>query len=74
MLRGHRYRKDVRSMPLLLATAWFYGIGLGIIYLVLLITAGVLTIRNGHWVLFILGIFIPLLWIIGAIMSPKPRY
>ena len=57
-------------MPMLLATVWLYG-GLGIIYLVLLITTGVLTIRNGHWVLFILGIFLPLLWIIGAIMSPK---
>jgi hypothetical protein len=72
MLPDHRYRKEVRSMPLL-ATVWLYG-GLGIIYVVLLVTAGVLTIRNGHWVLFILGLFIPLLWIIGAIMSPKPRY
>jgi hypothetical protein len=61
-------------MPLLLATAWFYGIGLGIIYLVLLVTTGVLTIRNGHWVLFILGFLFFPLWIIGAIMSPKPRY
>jgi len=60
-------------MPLLLGAFWLYG-GLGIIYLVLLVTLGVLTIRNGHWVLFILGIFLPLLWIIGAIMSPKPRY
>jgi len=59
-------------MPLL-ATIWLWG-GLGIIYVVLLITAGVLTIRSGHWVLFILGIFLPLLWIIGAILSPKPRY
>ncbi|HET7743452.1 MAG TPA: hypothetical protein VFK76_01810 [Gaiellaceae bacterium] len=59
-------------MPLI-ATVWLYG-GLGIIYLVLLITAGVLTVRNRHWVLFVLGFLIPLLWIIGAIMSPKPRY
>ena len=59
-------------MPLLLATAWFYGFG--ILYLVILITAGVLTVRNRHWVLFILGFLFPLLWIIGAIMSPKPRY
>ncbi len=59
-------------MPLLLATAWFYGFG--ILYLVILITAGVLTVRNRHWVLFVLGFLIPLLWIIGAVMSPKPRY
>lgn len=59
-------------MPVI-ATIWLYG-GLGIIYVILLLTAGVLTIRNRHIVLFILGLFIPLLWIIGAIMSPKPRY
>ena len=59
-------------MPL--AFAWFWFGGLGIIYLILLITAGVLTLRNRHIVLFILGIIFPLLWIIGAIMSPRSRY
>ena len=29
------------------------------------------TIRNGRWILFILGFFIPLLWIIGGILPPK---
>ena len=37
------------------------------------ITAGVMTIRNGHLVLFILGLIFPLLWIIGAFID-KPRY
>jgi len=59
-------------MPL--AFAWFWFGGLGIIYLILLITAGVLTIRNRHIVLFILGFIFPILWIFGAIMSPKSRY
>ena len=59
-------------MPL--AFLWWYGGLLGLLYLILLITAGVLTIRNGRWVLFILGIIFPLLWIIGAILSPKSRY
>ena len=58
---------------MLLAAATYYW-GFGIIYLVLLVTAGVLTIRNHHIWLFIFGIFIPLLWIIGAIMRPKPYY
>ena len=47
-----------------------YFIGGGIIYIVLLITLGVLTIRKGHWVMFILGIFLPLFWLIGAVMPP----
>ena len=52
---------------------WFW-VGGGVLYLVLLFTLGVLTIRKGHWVMFILGIFIPLFWIIGALMPPRvPR-
>jgi hypothetical protein len=46
--------------------------GLGALYLVLLVTLGVLTIRRGHWILFILGFFLPLFWLIGAIM-PRRR-
>lgn len=42
-----------------------------IIWIALLITCGVLTLRKGHWVLFVIGIFIPLLWIIGAVIPPK---
>jgi hypothetical protein len=51
----------------------WYGIGggLAILYVVLLITLGILTIRKGHWVMFIVGIFVPLFWIIGAVMPPK---
>jgi hypothetical protein len=33
----------------------------------------VATLRKGHWLLFILGIFFPLLWIIGALIGPTPR-
>ena len=51
---------------------WYVGGGLlAILYIVLLITLGVVTIRKGHWVMFIVGIFIPLFWIIGAIMPPR---
>jgi hypothetical protein len=44
--------------------------GLGILYVVLLITLGIMTIRKGHWLLFVIGIFFPLLWLIGALMPP----
>jgi hypothetical protein len=51
---------------------YFY-IGGGILYLVLMITLGILSIRKGHWVMFLVGIFIPLFWLIGAILPPKAR-
>jgi hypothetical protein len=53
------------------ANSVYYGIGA--IYLVLILTLGFLTIRKGHWVMFIIGIIIPLFWIIGAIMPPADR-
>lgn len=43
----------------------------GALYLVLLVTLGILCIRRGHWVMFIIGIFIPLFWVIGAILPPR---
>ena len=70
-LLGQRQRRR-SSMPL--AIGWFvWGGLLGVLYLIALITAGVMTIRNGHLVLFIVGFIFPLLWIIGAFMD-KPRY
>ncbi len=44
---------------------------LGIIYFVLLITLGVLSLRKGHWIMFIVGLFIPLFWLIGALMPRR---
>ena len=46
-------------------------VGLGIIYLVLLVVLGVKTLKNGRWIMFILGFFIPFLWIIGGVLPPK---
>ena len=48
---------------------WAIGIG-GIVYLTLVITLGMATLRNGHGWLFFFGIFFPLLWLIGAFMRP----
>lgn len=50
---------------------WGIGGGLAIIWIVLMITCGIVTLRKGHWVLFIIGIFLPFLWIIGAVIPPK---
>ena len=46
----------------------------GIIYLVLLITLGIICLRKGHWVMFIVGLFIPLFWLIGAVIPRRRRY
>ena len=44
--------------------------GLGIIYVILLVTLGVISIRKGHWVMFLIGIIFPVFWLIGALMPP----
>jgi hypothetical protein len=45
----------------------------GILYFILLVTLGIITIRKGHWIMFIVGIFIPLFWIIGALLPPAEK-
>jgi hypothetical protein len=45
----------------------------GILYFILLVTLGIITIRKGHWIMFIVGIFIPLFWIIGALLPPAEQ-
>jgi hypothetical protein len=40
------------------------------IYIVAIFTVAGLTFRKGHWILGILGIFFPFLWLIGAVLSP----
>jgi len=50
-----------------------YWIGGGILYLVLILTLGVLTLRKGHWVMFVVGIFLPFMWLIGAVIPPVRR-
>jgi hypothetical protein len=30
-----------------------------------------MTLRKGHWVMFIVGFFLPLFWIIGAVIPPR---
>jgi ATP/ADP translocase len=46
---------------------------LAVIYFVLLVVLGVTSLRKGHWIMFIIGIFLPLFWIIGAVMPPVER-
>jgi hypothetical protein len=50
---------------------WGIGIGGFVLYLVILFTLGFMTLRKGHWVMFIVGIFFPLFWLIGAVIPPR---
>lgn len=51
---------------------WVFYSSLAVLYLVVLFTAGYATFRKGHVVLLIVGIFVPLLWIVGAFLPPRP--
>jgi hypothetical protein len=53
-----------------LALSTFASVSLVLLYVVLLLAVGIATLREGHWVMFILGFFFPLFWIIGALMGP----
>ncbi|HUY50666.1 MAG TPA: hypothetical protein VMV92_33995 [Streptosporangiaceae bacterium] len=50
---------------------WFFSITLGILYLALLFTVAIVTFRKGHWVLGLIGFFIPILWLIGAVLPAR---
>jgi hypothetical protein len=45
-------------------------IGIGVVYLLLLVSLGLMSLRKGHWVMFIIGIFLPVFWVIGALIGP----
>jgi hypothetical protein len=53
-------------------TGWV--ITMSIIYLVLVFTLALLTFRKGHWVLGLIGIVFPVLWLIGAILPSRRGY
>ncbi len=46
---------------------------LSVIYVVLILTLGILSFRKGHWVLGLIGFIFPVLWLIGALL-PARRY
>lgn len=54
-------------------SGWFLGIGLGVLYLILIFTLAVMSFRKGHWVLGLFGFFIPIFWLVGAILPARRR-
>ncbi len=51
---------------------WILSAALFVLYIGLLVTVCSLTFQKGYIVLGIAGIFIPLLWLIGALLPAKP--
>ena len=50
---------------------WFLSFSLLMIYIACLFTVCSLTFRKGHTLLGIVGIFVPILWLIGAMLPSK---
>jgi hypothetical protein len=48
----------------------FLWIGLGVFYVLLLVTLGITSLRKGHWMMFLLGFILPVFWLIGALIGP----
>jgi len=52
--------------------AWITIGGLSaVLWLVLFIFLGIKCLRKGHWVMFIVGLVLPLFWIIGALIPAR---
>lgn len=59
------------AMPLAISTPGV--VGLGALYVVLLLVLGLTSIKKGHWIMFLIGLLIPVFWLIGALMpSTRP--
>ena len=54
------------------ALDWILSVALMVLYIGLLVTVCTVTFQKGHIVLGIVGIFIPLLWLVGALLPAKP--
>ncbi len=46
---------------------------LGLLYVLLLLFLGVRSIKHGHWIMFLVGILLPIFWVIGGLMPPVRR-
>jgi len=47
------------------------GIFAFLLWLVLLIWLGLRTLRHGHWVMFLVGLILPIFWLIGALIPRR---
>ncbi len=59
-------------MPILALSGGGIGV-LGVVYVLLFLILGIRSIKHGHWIMFLIGIPIPIFWIIGGLMPPVER-
>jgi hypothetical protein len=50
---------------------WLFGIVYVSLYVVCIFTVCVMTFEKGRWILALLGVFLPILWLIGAWLPAK---
>jgi hypothetical protein len=62
-----RYRKKGADMW------WWVGGSLAVIWVIVFFMFAFTALAKGHWVMFIIGFFLPIFWIIGALIEPTPR-
>jgi hypothetical protein len=48
-------------------------VGWSVLYVLLLVTLGIMSVRKGHWVMFLVGFFLPIFWLIGALLPRRRR-
>ncbi|MDH3684537.1 MAG: hypothetical protein OEV40_31850 [Acidimicrobiia bacterium] len=46
-------------------------VALAVTYIMLLLLGGLTTLGKGRWMLFVAGIVVPPLWVVGATLGPK---
>jgi hypothetical protein len=51
---------------------WIFGVTLITLYIFFIFTICRLTFAKGYTILGVVGIFMPILWLIGAILPAKP--
>jgi hypothetical protein len=54
------------------ALDWILSSLLFVTYIFLIFTVCLLTFQKGHFLLGIFGIFVPFLWLVGAILPARP--
>ncbi len=52
---------------------WLLLTFLVIIYVAGIFTVMLVTFRNGHWILGVLGFFFPIFWLIGVVLPPTEK-
>ena len=50
---------------------WFLGTTLAVLYIFCIFTVALITFQKGHYVLGVIGIFLPFLWLIGALLPDR---